>query len=186
MSIKHKLYPLAIIAAIIFLPDCDTGKPKQEESATPTPPHWQVLHTPGIDASFRGLCTINEKIAWASGSGGTVMVTVDGGQTWTRCNVPNADSLDFRDIHAFDQNTCFIISIDLPAKIFKTTDGGKNWIESYSNEKEGVFFDAIDFWDRQHGIAFSDPVDGHLLIITTNDGGKNLAGSTQRKHSTGE
>ena len=28
------------------------------------------------------------------------------------------------------------------------------------------------FWDRDHGIAMSDPVDGRFLIITTDDGGK--------------
>jgi photosystem II stability/assembly factor-like uncharacterized protein len=27
------------------------------------------------------------------------------------------------------------------------------------------------FWDRDHGIAMSDPVDGRFLIITTSDGG---------------
>ncbi|MDN5215985.1 YCF48-related protein [Fulvivirgaceae bacterium BMA12] len=169
--ISHKLYSLAIILAIILQPGCNTGKSAQEESTAPQPSHWQILPTPDVDASLRGLCTVSEKIAWASGTGGTVLLTVDGGQTWTRRQVPNTDSLDFRDILAFDENICFIISIGLPAKIFKTTDGGKNWMESYSNEKEGVFFDAIDFWDRQHGIAFSDPVDGHLLIITTGDGG---------------
>lgn len=171
MLIKPKLYAPAMILAIISLFACNTRKPQQEESAAPLPPHWQILPTPDVDASLRGLCTVSEKVAWASGTGGTVLLTIDGGQTWTRRYVPNTDSLDFRDILAFDENTCFIISIGLPAKIFKTIDGGENWIESYSNEKEGVFFDAIDFWDRQHGIAFSDPIDGHLLIITTDDGG---------------
>ncbi|HJU54652.1 MAG TPA: hypothetical protein VJ715_08780, partial [Pyrinomonadaceae bacterium] len=34
------------------------------------------------------------------------------------------------------------------------------------------FFDSMAFWDRDHGIAVSDPVDGRFLIISTADGGK--------------
>lgn len=37
--------------------------------------------------------------------------------------------------------------------------------------RKGTFFDAIRFWDAQHGIAVSDPVDGRFVIIMTNDGG---------------
>ncbi len=33
----------------------------------------------------------------------------------------------------------------------------------------------MDFWDAENGIAFSDPVDGSLLIITTADGGDSWA-----------
>jgi photosystem II stability/assembly factor-like uncharacterized protein len=30
----------------------------------------------------------------------------------------------------------------------------------------------MQFWDEQHGIVFSDPVDGHLLILVTRDAGE--------------
>jgi len=33
------------------------------------------------------------------------------------------------------------------------------------------FFDALAFWDATHGIAVGDPVDGHITIFTTDDGG---------------
>ncbi|MBK6725044.1 MAG: hypothetical protein IPG58_17845 [Acidobacteria bacterium] len=32
-------------------------------------------------ASFRGLSVVNEKVVWASGTGGTVIQTIDGGRT---------------------------------------------------------------------------------------------------------
>ena len=38
--------------------------------------------------------------------------------------------------------------------------------------KRVFFFDGIDFWDKQNGIAFSDPIDGKFFIIKTKDGGK--------------
>ncbi len=132
---------------------------------------WIPL-TSGETASFRGLYTVDENIAWVSGSKGVVLRTIDGGKTWERKTIPNTDSLQFRDVHAFNENLAFVISAGLPAKIYKTINGGGSWKEVYVNNQEGVFFDAMDFWDKKHGIAFSDPIDGHLFIITTEDGGE--------------
>lgn len=122
-------------------------------------------------ASLRGLAAVSSTIAWASGSGGTVLRTENGGETWVDVSVPGADSLQFRDIEAFSADNALVISSGSPAKIYLTVDGGKNWKETYSNEHPQIFFDAMGFWDTQNGIAFSDAIDGHLVIITTNDGG---------------
>jgi photosystem II stability/assembly factor-like uncharacterized protein len=63
------------------------------------------------------------------------------------------------------------LSAGEPAKIYKTTDGGKSWTEQYSNTTPGVFFDSMAFWDEKTGVAFSDPVEGSFVIIRTTDGG---------------
>ncbi len=136
-----------------------------------TPNIWIPL-TSGETASFRGLHAVNENIVWVSGSKGVVRRTTNAGKTWERKPIPNTDSLQFRDVHAFNENLAFVISAGLPAKIYKTINGGKSWKEVYANNQEGVFFDAMDFWDKKHGIAFSDPINGHLFIITTADGGE--------------
>ncbi|NOT60388.1 MAG: glycosyl hydrolase, partial [Acidobacteria bacterium] len=130
-------------------------------------------------ASLRGLSTVNANVVWASGTGGTVLRTINGGATWDVIQVPTADKLeadqlDFRDIEAFDEKTAYILSIGNGAasRIYKTTDGGKTWWLSYQNTNEQAFFDAIAFWDKDHGLAMSDPVNGRFLILTTDDGGK--------------
>src|SRR5262245_34254434 len=112
-------------------------------------------------ASFRGLSVVNEKIVWASGTGGTVIRTIDGGKTWRVMTVPGADKLDFRDVEAFDANTAYILSIGNgeSSRIYKTTDGGKTWTEQFRNKNEKAFFDAIACWDVNNCIAMSDPVD---------------------------
>ncbi len=122
-------------------------------------------------ASFRGLSVVNEQIAWASGSGGTVLRTINGGDTWINVSVPEADSIQFRDIEAFDENTAIVMGVASPAKFYKTEDGGATWKEVYSNFHPDIFFDAMDFWDTQNGIAFGDAIDGHLIVVTTTDGG---------------
>src|SRR5262249_30613636 len=72
-------------------------------------------------------------------------------------------------------NTAVIMSSgnaeDAQARIYRTGDGGESWKLVYEQKTRGVFFDAIAFWDRQHGIVVSDPVDGHFALFTTDDGG---------------
>ena len=124
-------------------------------------------------ASFRGLSVVNAKVVWASGTGGTVIKTTNGGKTWKVMTVPGAEKLDFRDIEAFDANTAYILSIGNgeSSRIYKTTDGGVTWNEQFRNKNEKAFFDAIACWDRKNCIAMSDPVDGRYVLITTTNGG---------------
>src|SRR5688500_8365423 len=77
-------------------------------------------------ASLRGLSVVNENVVWASGTGGTVIRTLDGGKTWKVITVPGAEKLDFRDIEAFDATTAYILSIGNgdSSRIYKTTDSG--------------------------------------------------------------
>ena len=131
-----------------------------------------IKQTVNTTASFRGLSVVNEKVVWASGTGGTVIRTVDGGKAWDVIIIPGAEKLDFRDVEAFDANTAYILSIGNGAdsRIFKTIDGGKTWKEQFRNANEKAFFDAIACWTAEHCIAMSDPVDGHYVLINTTDG----------------
>jgi len=132
---------------------------------------WQK-QTVNTNASLRGLSVVNEKIIWASGTGGTFLRTIDGGKNWTIGKIPDADKLDFRDVEAFDANTAYLLSIGEGenSRIYKTNDGGKTWKLQFQNKNPKAFFDALAFWDENNGIAMSDPVDGKYLLIETQDG----------------
>jgi len=126
-----------------------------------------------INASIRGLHAINEDIIWLSGSGGTVAKSIDKGVTWEILPVGGGEGLDFRDVHAFDQDNAVIMSSGAgsKSKVFKTTDGGASWTVVHANTDKDGFFNGIAFWDDQHGVLAGDPVDNHLYISTTSDGG---------------
>ena len=134
-------------------------------------PRW-TTQTSGVTARLRGVSAVSERVAWASGSGATVLRTVDGGQSWQKLHVTD-ETLDFRDIDAIDAQTAYILSIgNGPAsRIYKTTDAGKTWKLQFKNDDEKAFLDAMSFWDANHGIAFGDSVDKKLYILTTADGG---------------
>ncbi len=80
-----------------------------------------------------------------------------------------SSSVRFR---AFDDHTACIASAGTPAVILRTNDGGLNWVEVFKHESPAAFFDGLRFWDRLRGIAFSDPVEGRILVVLTNDGGQ--------------
>ena len=124
-----------------------------------------------VESSFRGLSVVNQKVVWVSGTGGTVLRTIDGGKNWENISVPNMEKIDFRDVEGFNKNTAIVMGIASPARFYKTTDGGQNWKLVYFDDREGVFFDGMSFWNKKDGIAFSDPVDGQHLLIRTTDGG---------------
>ncbi len=124
-----------------------------------------------VESSFRGLSVVNQKVVWVSGTGGTVLRTIDGGKNWENISVPNMEKIDFRDVEGFNKNTAIVMGIASPARFYKTTDGGQNWKLVYFDDREGVFFDGMSFWNKNDGIAFSDPVDVQYLLIRTTDGG---------------
>jgi photosystem II stability/assembly factor-like uncharacterized protein len=110
---------------------------------------------------------------WVSGAGGTWARTTDGGASWQSGVVPGADSLQFRDVHAVDAETAFLLSIGSgdESRIYHTADGGGSWTLQFRNEEPRAFFDCFDFWDAASGLAFSDSFDGRFLLVQTADGG---------------
>lgn len=141
-------------------------------TAMPASAQWQQ-QTIKTTADFRGLSVVSKEIAWVSGTKGTIGRTLDGGQSWEVLTIPGAEKLDFRDIEAFSETTACVLSIGPGEKsrIYKTIDGGKSWLLQFTNTDADAFFDAIAFWDENHGIAMSDPVKGFYRLIVTDDGG---------------
>ena len=149
-----------------------SGQPSQKDSIPSF--HWTSQTTP-TTASLRGLSIVNDQVAWASGSEGTCLRTIDGGATWEKRIIPGTDSVDFRDVEALSAEEAFVLSAGEPALLYHTTDGGQTWQLHYENHTPGIFFDVLTFWDAMYGIAMSDPVDGHFVLIVTHDGGRHWA-----------
>ena len=150
-----------LIAALLMLPQAARAQ-------------W-VAAPPLGDAELRGLSAAAPNVVWASGTRGRYASSIDGGRTWRLDSVPYAGALDFRAVHALDARRAWLMSAGEAekgqARIYRTTDAGAHWSLVYTTLQKGVFLDALAFWDTQHGIALSDPVDGRFFLLTTNDGG---------------
>lgn len=129
---------------------------------------WQV-NASGTDASLRGLSAASARVAWATGTRGTFVKTVDGGKTWKADSIRGAAAFDLRSVHARNDRVAHVAAT--AGRIWRTTDGGKSWSLRYEAKDTTVFLDAIDFWDDRNGIALGDPMNGRWFILMTRDGG---------------
>ena len=127
----------------------------------------------GTRALLIAVSPVDERVVWASGTLGTWVRTTDGGATWISGRVPGADSLQFRDVHAVDANTAYLLSIGNGplSRIYKTGDAGATWTEQFRNTDEKGFYDCFDFWDAMRGVAIGDALGTEMAILTTTDGG---------------
>jgi photosystem II stability/assembly factor-like uncharacterized protein len=130
---------------------------------------WTPLDT-GSDASLRGVRALEGGVVWASGSGGTVLRSTDGGATWTRSRVPGPPSTDLRDIEAVDATTAYVISITAPARVLRTSDGGATWETLHESPHAASFFDSLALFEGGGGVVFGDPRDGVFEVLRTDDG----------------
>lgn len=136
-----------------------------------TAAEWRPQHS-GSDAHFRGVCALSADICWVSGTKGTVLCTLDGGEHWRNISVPGAEALDFRDIQAFNSHEAMVMSAGPgdQSRIYATRDSGKHWQLLFTNMNPKGFYDGFAFWDRKHGIVMGDSIDGSFPLYTTEDG----------------
>jgi photosystem II stability/assembly factor-like uncharacterized protein len=128
----------------------------------------------GTTERLQAVSVVDANIVWASGTGGTFAVTVNGGRSWRSGVVAFADSLEFRDVQAFDARVAYLLSAGngTRSRIYKTVDGGLNWQVQFVNRDSLAFYDCFAFWDRRNGIAWSDNVGGRFPTLVTTDGGE--------------
>lgn len=120
-------------------------------------------------SNIRGLFMVNDSIGWASASSGTFLRFSN--RKWAADSIPNYTHQDFRDVHAFDENTALLMAAGDEGKILRTEDGGKTWSEVYTNLSEGIFLDGMDF-HKNVGYCYGDPIDGKFVVVKSEDFGK--------------
>jgi photosystem II stability/assembly factor-like uncharacterized protein len=135
---------------------------------------WEI-ETSNTTADLRGIHSIGNGVAWASGTNGTVLRTEDGGYVWQSCSVPpGGEKLGFRGVQGFDADTAIVMSSgkgDL-SRLYKTTDGCHSWKLIFKNPDKEGFWDALYFSNRKHGWLLGDPVKEMFALFATDDGGR--------------
>jgi len=137
---------------------------------------WTIQQSP-TTANLRGIDALGKGLAWASGADGTVLLTEDNGAHWRRCTTPpNAETLDFRGIQAFDNKTAIVMSSGPgdQSRLYKTTDGCNTWKLIFTNPEPKGFFDAIQTEtnivagmpdpDPDLALVLGDSVEGKIQI----------------------
>lgn len=122
--------------------------------------------------SIRAIQALDDQSMWFAGSEGIYGFTQNGGKDWTLDSLKtDSTAPHFRSI-AVTEQAVHLLSIGSPALLYRSTDQGQNWSIVYQEDHPATFYDAMVFWDDQHGIAMGDPTDGCLSVIRTEDGGQ--------------
>ena len=157
------------------LPDCSAqSRPGAEPVRTQAGPTGPML-TPqasGTTNRLQAISAVSPRIAWASGVGGTFVVTTDGGESWRAGVVPGAERLELRDVEAVSAEVAYLLAAGTgtDSRIYRTGDGGATWALQFQNQDPAAFFDCFAFWTPRRGIAFSDAVQGRFPVLRTTDG----------------
>jgi photosystem II stability/assembly factor-like uncharacterized protein len=142
---------------------------------------WEIEDSEST-AGLRGVRAVGGGVAWASGTGGTVLRSEDTGYLWQQCSMPpGAAKLDFRGIWAWDARNVLVLSSGAgdQSRLYQTTDGCTSWKLLLTNNDAAGFWDGLIFFDRQHGLIYGDPTPAagrtdHVKfgLLETRDGGR--------------
>lgn len=119
---------------------------------------------------------------YAVGSGGVILATADGGQTWARqyvcaqsspCTASSPDLLTYTywtGVHFPDPSHGYVVGASITAAaIAATTDGGKTWRLQQAPAADAIrALRGVRFRDADNGVAVGD----NGTILATTDGGR--------------
>jgi photosystem II stability/assembly factor-like uncharacterized protein len=119
---------------------------------------WGRVFTPGAD--LLGLSFLSVSTGWAAGSGGAIMRTGDGGQSWT-LQPTNAYDTTFYDIDMLNASEGWAVGgvNDRSGRIYRTVSGGASWARV--NSPATSFIWEVDAVDSGHAWAVTH--DGKIL-----------------------
>ena len=156
-----RILTIALFALMLF------GCSKQQ----PIAPKIEVLNSP-TTTLLQAISIVDEKTSWISGHNASFVRTLDGGKSWELFSHPTIDTLQFRDVHAFNKDKVILMSAGPgPLSRIYSFEATGNWQETFVMEDSAGFLDCIDFWDEQNGIAYGDAIDNYPYILLTADGG---------------
>ncbi len=128
----------------------------------------QLVHqSSGTEKRLLTLHFLNENEGWAGGNDGTILKTVNGGNTWTSQNIGtlvNIHSIFFID-SLIGWAVLYEWTPNRHGSIIHSTDGGESWNVQFSIQ--GYTFHSIHFNDENNGWVVGS---SGIAFLTTNGG----------------
>jgi len=125
--------------------------------------NWSTINTPSVNLVYK-IQFINETTGFiATGSG--LFKTNTGGASWQQLTTVN-----FADINFISESTGFLINIDFPAKIYRTTNGGANFSVFSMSSSPSYYGQALSFISPSaiYALTVKPAVDSSIVFKCTN------------------
>ncbi|WP_313807901.1 oxidoreductase [Flavobacterium sp.] len=172
---------LALIT-IVFCSSCNvksifnkTEAPKTEEVKPPAfEPSFTTVAVDTLLAeklSIRTLVIDNNKVWYAANNGNYGNIDLKDGKRFVGHIQKDTLKLEFRSMAQTEDNI-FVLAIGNPGLLYRISKGESAVALVYEEKGEKVFYDAINFWNENEGIAIGDPTEDCFSLLITRDGGQ--------------
>ncbi|MFZ1289011.1 MAG: T9SS type A sorting domain-containing protein [Melioribacteraceae bacterium] len=162
---------ILIILNILFINTFCYSQWEQQKNGLPD--NWGLGHAiDACDSNNAVICF--SSLDWPEPD--NIYKTTNGGENWINITPSNINwSESPEDICMIDANNIWIVTVADSAKILHTNNGGSSWSEQYNDSTKTKYFNYIEMFDLNNGVAMGDAPNnsGKALFLQTNDGGKN-------------
>lgn len=107
---------------------------------------------------------VDNLTGWAIGNNGTIVATVDGGETWT--TQASGTDRKLRSVYFLDQDTGWVAGGESPLIVLYTVNGGTDWETLATVIENAAFLEEIQFASSTFGFGIAGS-----NIYSTEDGG---------------
>lgn len=135
----------------------------------------QVFKSVAVDTVFsetisiRALSFLNDTLYFAGNKSRVGLISLEAEKNKVMV-VTDSTLYEYRSL-ATNGKYVFALSIGNPAKLYRFSSDLKQKVLVYEEKHEKVFYDSMQFWNAEEGIAIGDPTDNCISMIITRDGG---------------
>jgi photosystem II stability/assembly factor-like uncharacterized protein len=121
--------------------------------------------------SIRPITVSSDRVWYAADKNRVGVINLVNGSKMERKINKDSLKLEFRSI-AQTTSSIFIVNVGNPAFLYKFSKDLNQKKLVYEEKNEKVFYDSMQFWNDQEGIAVGDPIENCFCILITRDGGE--------------
>lgn len=122
------------------------------------------------ELSIRAILVDSNKIWYAANKGQYGSIDLKTDKRFNGHVTKDTLSLEFRSI-AQTKDYIFMVNVGSPALLYRVSKDGSRIKKMYQENHPKAFYDSMQFWNNEEGIAMGDPTDNCLSVLITRDGG---------------
>lgn len=120
--------------------------------------------------SIRAILLENNKVWYAGNKGKYGFYDMEAKEKFQGIIKKDTMNPEFRSI-AKNNSSIFIMSVGTPGLLYRISKDGSEIKLVYKEDNEKTFYDSMQFWNENEGIAIGDPIGDCFSVIITRDGG---------------